>query len=69
MRRLAKLVRLLYSLAEEDLSKTLIKYQKGKTVSSDLSQLGQLLKIERLDASAEIAMGNHCVRKKVFLEM
>ena len=29
-------------LAEEDLSETVIKYQKGKTVSCDMRQLGQL---------------------------
>ena len=28
--------------AEEDLSETVIEYQNGKTVSSDLRQLGQL---------------------------
>ena len=39
-------------LAEEDLSETVMKYQKGKTVSSDLRQLG-------LHAIAEIAMGDH----------
>lgn len=43
------------------MSKTLIKYQKRKTVLSafDLRQLGQLLKIERSDPSDEIAMGNY----------
>ena len=40
VREFAKLVRLLYSLAEEDLSETVIKYQKGKTVSCDMRQFG-----------------------------